>query len=185
MDYNLCDCNTIKKLLAKHGFKFSKSLGQNFIINPEVCPEMAERLGCDRQTGVIEIGAGIGVLTKELCKRAKRVVSIELDRRLYPLLDETLSDYKNFELVEGDAMKLDFKKLIEERFSDCESVKLCANLPYYITSPVIMYLLESGLCLDGIVVMVQKEAAERLCAKLGTREAGAVSADILYEKIRL
>lgn len=175
MDYNLCSYNELKKLLIPYGFNFSKALGQNFIIDSNVCPSMVEMLGADKETGVVEVGPGVGVLTKELCKAAKRVVAIELDERLYPVLAKTLEDYDNFELVKGDVMKLDLKELIEEKFSDCSVVKVCANLPYYITSPVIMSLLESELPITEIEVMVQREAAERLCAEVGSRNAGAVS----------
>ncbi len=180
MDYNLCDSKTINRLLSAHGFKFSKALGQNFIVDEEVCPAMAKALCANKKTLVIEIGPGIGVLTKELCRVAGRVCAIELDKRLYPLLGETLGDYKNFELVEGDVMKLDLKKLIEEKSRGFTSVKICANLPYYITSPVIMLLLESRLPVDEIIVMVQREAADRLCAEAGTRNSGAVSAAVQY-----
>ncbi|MGN1123736.1 MAG: 16S rRNA (adenine(1518)-N(6)/adenine(1519)-N(6))-dimethyltransferase RsmA, partial [Eubacterium sp.] len=177
---NLYDINTVKRILARHGFTFSKALGQNFLIDSEVCPRMARELNADADTGVIEVGPGIGVLTKELCTVAGRVVSIELDQRLFPVLDETLADCDNLELVHADIMKLDLKRLIEERLGDCKSVKVCANLPYYITSPVIMTLLESRLDIDEIVVMVQKEAGERLCAEIGSREAGAVTVAVNY-----
>lgn len=177
---NLCDYNTVSALLKRHGFTFSKALGQNFLINEEVCPLMAEMLGADENTGVLEIGAGVGVLSKELCKKAGKVCTIELDSRLFPVLDETLGEYKNFELIEGDAMKLDLKVLIDEHFKGFESVKVCANLPYYITSPIIMRLLESRLPIDEIEVMVQREAAQRLCAEIGSREAGAVSVAVEY-----
>lgn len=180
MEYNLCDTEVIERLLRKNGFKFSKALGQNFITDENVCPEMADSLCLDDDGGVLEIGPGIGVLTKELCKKAKKVVSIELDKRLYPVLGETLADYDNFELVKGDIMKLDLKKLVEEKFSDCSEVSVCANLPYYITSPVIMLLLEEKLPFKEVVVMVQKEAAERLCAEMGTRKAGAITAAVNY-----
>ena len=180
MDYNLCDPNTVERLLKKHGFTFSKALGQNFLIDEAVCPAMAAALRADESTGVLEIGPGIGVLTKELCEVAGKVAAIELDKRLYPLLAETLADYDNFELICGDVMKLDIAALIKEHFADCSTVKVCANLPYYITSPVIMTLLESNLPIDEIVVMVQKEAAERLCAEVGTREAGAVTLAVQY-----
>lgn len=180
MDYNLCSYNELKKLLIPYGFNFSKALGQNFIIDSNVCPSMVEMLGADKETGVVEVGPGVGVLTKELCKAAKRVVAIELDERLYPVLAKTLEDYDNFELVKGDVMKLDLKELIEEKFSDCSVVKVCANLPYYITSPVIMSLLESELPITEIEVMVQREAAERLCAEVGSRNAGAVSVAVEY-----
>ena len=176
----LYDINQIKSLLSQHGFNFSKALGQNFLINPDVCPKMAEMCfeGND-DFGVIEIGPGIGVLTKELCKKAKKVVAIELDKRLLPILDKTLKEFDNIEIISGDAMKLDLKKLIEEKFKGLK-VAVCANRPYYITSPIIMGLLEKQLPLDNITVMVQKEAADRLCAAPGERECGAVSAAVSY-----
>ena len=180
MDYNLCDYNTVKKILSPHGFNFSKALGQNFIIDDSICPAMAEMLGADEKTGVLEVGPGVGVLTKELCKRAGKVVSVELDERLYPVLEQTMADYDNFELVKGDVMKIDLHALIAEKFADCDEVKICANLPYYITSPVIMMLLQSKLPITEIEVMVQQEAAERLCAPIGSREAGAVSVAVNY-----
>ena len=180
MSYDLCDYNTVNALLKRHGFTFSKALGQNFLIDSSVCPAMAAELGADENTGVIEIGPGIGVLTKELCLTAGKVVAIELDSRLYPVLEETLGEFDNFELVCGDVMKTDLTELINEKFASFDSVKVCANLPYYITSPVIMMLLESEAPIDEIVVMVQKEAAERLCAEMGTRQAGAVTAAVRY-----
>ena len=180
MAYNLCDPSVVNLLAKKHGFTFSKSMGQNFIIDGDVCPEMAAQLGADEGVGVIEIGPGVGVLTQELCRVAGKVVAIELDKRLYPLLRETMSEFDNFTLVEGDAMELDLAELISREFSGFDSVKVCANLPYYITSPVIMRLLESELDIDEIVVMVQKEAAQRLCAEMGTRQAGAVTAAVNY-----
>ncbi len=176
---NLSDINTVRSLLQKNGFTFKKSLGQNFLINPDVCPAMADA-ACDKDTGVIEIGPGIGVLTAELSKRAKRVTAIELDERLKKILPVTLADCDNVEIIYGDVLKTDLKALIAEKFSDCTRVAVCANLPYYITSPIVMSLLESKLPIDSITVMVQKEAAERLCANVGTREAGAVSAAVSY-----
>lgn len=175
----LTDVGAIKELLARHGFTFSKSLGQNFIINPSICPRMAESCGADEHTGVLEIGPGIGVLTRELSARAKKVVSIELDRRLFPLLEETLKDSKNVTLIPGDVMKIDLGSLIAKEFGDMPVV-VCANLPYYITSPVILRLLEEQLPLRSITVMVQKEAAERLCAPIGSRESGAVTVAVNY-----
>lgn len=180
MIYDLCDYKTINNILKKHGFTFSKALGQNFLIDRSVCPAMAEMLGADEKTGVLEIGPGIGVLTMELCKVAGKVVSIELDERLYPVLEETLGEFDNFELIKGDAMKLDLKYIIEEKFKDFNDVKVCANLPYYITSPIIMMLLESNLPISEIEVMVQREAAQRLCAEIGSRDAGAVSVAVNY-----
>ena len=177
---NLSDISVIKSVLSRHGFTFSKALGQNFIINPGVCPRIAEEGGAGEGVGVLEIGAGIGVLTAELAKRASKVVCVELDTRLLPVLDETLGEFDNIEVVNGDVLKLDLASLIEEKFADCKRVSVCANLPYYITSPVIMRLLEERLPLSQIVVMVQKEAAERLCAAVGTREAGAVTVAVQY-----
>lgn len=177
---NLYDYNTINKILTAHGFTFSKALGQNFLIDSSVCPEMASQLKADKDTGVIEIGPGIGVLTKELCKVAGKVIAIELDKRLFPVLRETLGELNNLEIVEGDVLSLDLAALIEEKFSGMKSVKVCANLPYYITSPVIMKLLESRLPIEEIVVMVQKEAAERFCAEIGSRESGAVTVAVNY-----
>lgn len=176
---NLSNPNEIKKLLSSEGFSFKKSLGQNFLIDPAVCPAMAAA-ACDKNTGVLEIGPGAGVLTYELCKAAKKVVAIELDERLKPILKKSLSDFDNVDIIFGDAMKLNLHALIAEHFADCEHICVCANLPYYITSPIIMLLLESRLPIDSITVMVQKEAAERLCAKVGSRESGAVTVAVNY-----
>lgn len=178
--YNLSDIGTVRSILEKHGFTFSKALGQNFLINPAVCPEMAEEAVTSENDGVIEIGAGVGVLTAELCKRTKKVVSIELDKRLLPVLDETLAEFDNFEVVNEDILKVDLHELIKEKFSDCENVSVCANLPYYITSPVIMKLLEDKLPIKQIIVMVQREAADRLTAPVGSRESGAITVAVNY-----
>lgn len=140
---------------------------------------MAEACGADENTGVIEIGAGIGVLTAELAKRAKKVVSLELDTRLIPVLAGTLEDFDNVEVLNADVLKTDLHELIASRF-DGMRVVVCANLPYYITSPVIMYLLESRIPIDAVTVMVQKEAAARLCAPVGSRDAGAVTVAVNY-----
>ena len=175
----LSDQKNIRKILEAGGFTFKKSLGQNFLIDPTVCPAMADA-ACDNETGVIEIGPGAGVLTAELAKRAKRVVSIELDERLRPVLAKTLAEFNNIELIFADAMKIDLKKVIADHFGDCKRVTVCANLPYYITSPIIMMLLESRLPIDSITVMVQKEAAERLCANVGSRQSGAVTVAVRY-----
>lgn len=180
MKYNLSDIGTVRAVLGRHGFSFSKALGQNFLIDPDVCPQMAQQAVESPEDGVLEIGPGIGVLTAQLCQRAKKVVAIELDRRLLPVLSETLSEFDNVEIVNGDVLKLDLQTLLREKFADCKRVSVCANLPYYITSPVLMRLLEERLPLSQIVVMVQKEAAERLCAEVGTREAGAVTAAVRY-----
>ena len=175
---NLTNIKFIKDLLGNFGFTFSNGLGQNFLINPSVCPQMAEQSGCEG-IGVIEIGLGVGVLTTELCKRAKKVVGIELDERLRPVLDVTLKEFQNVKVIYGDAMKLDLHKIIAEEFGDMKVV-VCANLPYYITSPILMKLLESELPIEAITVMVQKEAAQRLCAQVGTRDCGAVTAAVSF-----
>lgn len=175
---NLTDISVVRDVLSRHGFTFSKALGQNFLINPSVCPQMAECCGADGQ-GVLEIGPGVGVLTAELAKRAQKVVSLELDKRLLPVLAETLADFDNVTIVNDDVLKVDLRALLEEHFAGME-VCVCANLPYYITSPVIMRLLEERLPFCSITVMVQKEAADRLCAPVGSREAGAVTVAVQY-----
>lgn len=176
---NLSNIGVIREVMQRHGFTFSKSLGQNFLINPTVCPRMAEMGGAKPGVGVIEIGAGVGVLTAELSRRADKVVCIEIDTRLLPILDETLSGCGNVEIVNADVMQVDLKQLIAEKFAGLE-VAVCANLPYYITSPILMGLLEQQLPIRSITVMVQKEAARRLCAMPGTRDVGAVSLAVRY-----
>ena len=176
---NLSDYSTVKALLSRHNFNFSKSLGQNFLVNPDVCPFMAENCGADKTKGVIEIGPGIGVLTKELSAVAKKVVAIELDTSLLPILAETLDGLENVRVINADALKLDLQKLIRDEFEGMEVV-VCANLPYYITSPVIMKLLESKLPISAITVMIQKEVAERICAPVGSRNSGAITVAVRY-----
>ncbi|MFR5135440.1 MAG: 16S rRNA (adenine(1518)-N(6)/adenine(1519)-N(6))-dimethyltransferase RsmA [Acutalibacter sp.] len=176
---SLSDPGHIKEVLSRHGFHFSKALGQNFLINPGVCPRMAAECGAQASKGVIEVGPGIGVLTWELSQVAEKVCAIELDSRLFPVLEETLAGRDNVKLVPGDVMKLDLNQLIRQEFGG-GPVCVCANLPYYITSPVILRLLEEGLPLTSITVMVQKEAAQRLCAAPGERECGAVSVAVHY-----
>ncbi len=176
---NLSNIGTIKDILSRHGFSFSKKLGQNFLVNPSVCPRMAELSGAGEGVGVIEIGPGIGVLTQELCAVADKVIAVEIDTRLVPVLDETLEGFDNFKLINDDVMELDLNELIEREFNGMKVV-VCANLPYYITSPVIMKLLEDKLPIEAITVMVQKEAAERICAEVGTRAGGAVTVAVNY-----
>jgi 16S rRNA (adenine1518-N6/adenine1519-N6)-dimethyltransferase len=178
----LTDISAVRELLDRHGFRFSKSLGQNFLINPSVCPRMAEACGADKTTGVLEIGSGIGVLTRELALHAARVSAVEIDNRLLPVLGETLADLANTHVIHGDAMEIDLHKLIKDEFGNLK-VAVCANLPYYITSPLLMRLLESRLPVDSITVMVQKEAARRLCARPGTRECGAVTLAVWYYSV--
>ena len=176
---NLSNISTIKEILSKHGFTFSKSLGQNFLINPSVCPRMTRLCGAKNGVGVIEVGPGIGVLTKELACLADKVVSVELDKRLLPVLEQTLSDFDNVKVVNDDILKIDLHKLIKEEFDGLDVV-ICANLPYYITSPVIMRLLEERIPVKSITVMVQKEAAQRICARVGTRDSSAVTVAVNY-----
>lgn len=176
---NLSNISVIKDILMRHGFTFSKKLGQNFLINPTVCPRIAEMGNANADFGVLEIGPGMGVLTNELAKRAKKVVAIEIDERLIPILSETLSEHKNIKIINGDVMELDIHKLIADEFSGLD-VAVCANLPYYITSPIIMKLLKERLPIKSITAMVQKEAGVRLCAPLGTRDSGAVTVAVNY-----
>ena len=162
----LTDLSVIRALCEKYDFALSKGFGQNFIINPGIPTKIVDASGVDKRYGVIEIGPGIGVLTKELAKRAAKVVSIEVDERLPPLLAETMAGVDNFKLVLQDVLKVDLKALIAEEFPGMP-VAVCANLPYYITSPIVMKLLGDRLPIESLTVMVQKEAADRLgrCAR--------------------
>ncbi len=180
-NYTLTDISVIKKVMGEHGVTFSKGLGQNFLVNPTVCPRMADSVKNSSQGafGVLEIGAGVGVLTKELLERAQKVVCVELDTRLFPVLNDTLAGYDNLTLINEDILKADLEKIIAEHFEGME-IFVCANLPYYITSPVIMRLLEEKLPFKKIIVMVQKEAGDRLCAQIGSRESGAVTVAVNY-----
>ncbi len=175
----LTNIGTVKEILSRHGFSFSKGLGQNFIINPDICPKIAEMGNAAEGFGVLEIGTGIGVLTAELAKRADKVAAVEIDTRLLPILEETLSEFSNVKIFNEDVMKCDLHRIISQEFAGLRAA-VCANLPYYITSPVIMLLLESRLPVESITVMVQKEAAQRLCAKVGSRDAGAITVAVNY-----
>lgn len=175
----LTDRTRIRDLLTRHGFTFSKAMGQNFLVNPSVCPRMAEAGGAGPGVGVLEIGPGIGVLTEALARRADRVVCIELDERLLPVLAEAMSPHSNVEVIRGDVLKLDLEGILAAR-SDGLRWVVCANLPYYITTPILMRILEARLPVEAVTVMVQKEAAARLCAAPGERECGAISAAVSY-----
>ena len=170
---DLTNVREIKALLERHGFRFSKSMGQNFLIQPWVPEKIAECAGVDRLTGVLEIGPGIGCLTKKLSDRAGKVVSVELDRSLAPVLEETLSGCGNVEILFADVLKQDLRAIAEKHLEGLRPV-VCANLPYNITSPVIAAILKAG-CFDSMTLMVQKEVAERICAKAGERDYGAFS----------
>ncbi|MBQ8176827.1 MAG: 16S rRNA (adenine(1518)-N(6)/adenine(1519)-N(6))-dimethyltransferase RsmA [Oscillospiraceae bacterium] len=176
---NLTNINVIKDIFERHGFSFSKTLGQNFLINPSICPKIAEMGNAAEGWGVLEIGTGVGVLTHELAKRADKVVAVEIDERLIPILKETLAEHDNVTVINEDVMKADLAAIIEEHFKGLK-VAVCANLPYYITSPIIMMLLESRLPIESVTVMVQKEAGKRLCAEMGSRDTGAVTAAVRY-----
>ena len=175
---DLCNEKDIRALLGRHGFRFSKSMGQNFLIEGWVPRDIAEASGADETTGVLEIGPGIGPLTVQLARRAARVAAVELDRTLYPILDETLAPYPNAEVVPGDVMKLDLPALVADKFSGLTPIA-CANLPYNITTPVLTALIEAG-CFASITVMIQREVARRICAAPGTADYGAFSVFCQY-----
>ena len=175
----LTDLSVIRTLCEKYDFALSKGFGQNFIINPGLPPKIVDASGVDKNWGVLEIGPGIGVLTKELAQRAAKVVSIEVDERLPPLLAETMAGVDNFKLVLQDVLKVDLRALIEEEFPGMP-VAVCANLPYYITSPIVMKLLGDRLPIQNLTVMVQKEAADRLAAapgSMGLADGGGAGPD--------
>ena len=175
---DLCNEKDIRALLARHGFRFSKSMGQNFLIEGWVPRDIAEASGADQTTGVLEIGPGIGPLTVQLARRAAKVAAVELDRALYPILDETLAPYDNVEVVPGDVMKLDLAALAADKFSGLTAIA-CANLPYNITTPVLTALIQAG-CFASITVMIQREVALRICAAPGTADYGAFSVFCQY-----
>ena len=175
---DLCDRREIQALLERHGFHFSKAMGQNFLIKSWVPRDIADSCGADEGTGVLEIGPGIGPLTQQLARRTGKVVSVELDARLYPVLRETMRGADNFTLIEGDAMKLDFAQVVQEHFSGLRPI-LCANLPYNITTPVLTKCVESR-CFDSLTVLIQKEVAQRICAEAGTAEYGAFTVLMQY-----
>ena len=171
---DLCDIREIKALLARHGFHFSKSMGQNFLIAGWVPQDIADAAGLDKSCAVLEIGPGIGPLTRQLSLRAGRVAAVELDASLLPILRETLADCPNVEVIPGDIMKLDVGATISGKLSEFTTVKACANLPYNITTPVLTKLLEAG-CFQSITVMIQREVARRICAAPGHPDCGAFS----------
>ena len=173
-----CDFAAIEALLRRHGFHFSKSMGQNFLIDASVPAAIAEASEAGEGNGVLEIGPGIGALSHELCRRAGRVVAVELDKTLLPILDETMANFDNFEVVSADILKTDIPALVREKLAGLTPI-VCANLPYNITTPAITALLESK-CFESITVLVQKEVAERLCAAPGTAAYGAFSVYMQY-----
>lgn len=177
---NIASPKLTKDLLKKYGFSFKKSLGQNFLIDQNILSNIVKAADVDQNTGVIEIGPGIGSLTQKLAEKAKNVLAVEIDERLRPLLQETLSSYDNVNVVFQDILKTDVDQLIEQYFSSVERIMVVANLPYYITTPILMKLLTESSLISGIVVMIQKEVAERLEAKPGQKSYGSLSVVIQY-----
>lgn len=175
---NVCDIQVMKPLLQEHGFHFSKAKGQNFLIAPRVPQSIAEDAGVDQTAGVLEIGPGIGPLTQQLCLRAEKVCAVELDSRLKPILDLTVGEFSNLEILWEDVLNLDIPALVQEKFPGLRPMA-CANLPYYITSPILTALLEAD-CFDSVTVMVQKEVAQRIAAKPGSADYGAFSVFCQY-----
>lgn len=169
-----------RTILEKHGFSFKKSLGQNFLIDTNVLHRIVDHANVSEITGVIEIGPGIGALTEQLAKRAKKVVAFEIDGRLLPILADTLSPYDNVRIIHEDILKADVMPIINEEMKGLDDIMVVANLPYYVTTPIIMKLLTENIPLKGIVVMLQKEVADRISAKPGTKEYGSLSIAIQY-----
>ena len=176
---DLCNPSEIKTLLESNGFHFSKSLGQNFLIEGRVPLKIAEGAGIDESFGVLEIGPGIGALTKRLSERAGKVVAVELDKSLPKLLAVSLADCDNVEIISGDILKTDIETLVKEKFAGLR-LAVCANLPYYITTPIIMGLFENKVPIDSITIMVQKEVADRMQVGPGTKDYGALSLAVQY-----
>ena len=179
MNLNLTNPETIKKIMDGLGIRFNKALGQNFLIDQTVLDSAIDASGIDEGYGVIEVGPGIGTLTAELSKKAGKVVAIELDRSIAEYLKKAFVAYDNVEIVQGDALKIDLKEIIEEKMQGLKVVVI-ANLPYYITTPLIMKFLEDDLPLESITVLIQKEVAERIVADAGTKEYGAISVAVQY-----
>ena len=173
--------NSVRELLDKHGFKFSKAMGQNFLVDANIPEKIVTQSGIDKSCGVLEVGPGLGALTSSLSNVAGFVTSVELDKRLVPILIDNFSGYPNVKIVRADILKLDIKKLVDENMNGLEH-HVCANLPYNITTPVITAFIESGV-FKSITVMVQKEVAERICAKPGSSEYGAFTVYINYHAV--
>ena len=168
------------EILKKHGFTFKKSLGQNFLIDSNILNRIVDGAGVDKTVGVIEIGPGIGSLTEALAKKAKKVISFEIDGRLLPILAETLADYNNVEIINNDILKVDVDNIIAEKMSDCDKIMVVANLPYYIPTPILTHLIENTEKIDGYVVMMQREVANRLNAKVGTKDYNSLTILLNY-----
>ena len=176
---DLCNINVIKSVMADAGISFRKEFGQNFLTNRIIPEDIADNCADTSERMILEIGPGIGCLTQELAMRYKKVVAVEIDRGLIPVLNKTLAEYDNITVINDDIMKVDLKKLVDE-YSDGMPVSVCANLPYYITTPILMYLLESDVKFSSITVMVQNEVAARLVAKPGSADYGSITAVLGY-----
>lgn len=176
----IADPKKTKKLLAKHHLVLKKSLGQNFLINETILDQIVDAAGVDETTGVIEIGPGIGALTQVLAEKADRVLALEIDQRLKPLLKETLHDYANATVHFADVLKTDMKTLIEQTFPPGSKIMVVANLPYYVTTPILMKLLTENLPVSSVVVMIQKEVADRMEAEPGDKSYGSLSVAVQY-----
>lgn len=169
-----------KDILARHGFSFKKSLGQNFLIDPNILQRITETAELTKETGVIEIGPGIGALTEHLARSAGKVVAFEIDQRLLPILDETLAPYDNVTVINEDVLKADVKGVVEREFAGFDRLMVVANLPYYVTTPIIMKLLEDKIPVNGFVVMLQKEVGDRISARPSSKEYGSLSIAVQY-----
>lgn len=178
-DKRLYSPSYVKRILKQHGFRFSKSLGQNFLIDGNIVRSIVEKAEVGEEDYVLEIGPGIGTLTEELALRAKKVVAVEIDKKLIPILEQSIGKYENVEIINEDILEVDLGRLIEEKFQG-KSVKVVANLPYYVTTPIVARLIEENLNIESIVVMVQKEVAERMAAPPGSKTYGSLSVLIDY-----
>lgn len=176
---NLASPKVIKEILEESGFKFSKSLGQNFLIDESVLDKMISGSGIDENTNVIEIGPGFGTLTQRLCMNAKKVVAIEIDKSAVPILEKNLEEFDNLKIINDDVLKCDLEKIIADEFGG-ENIKIVANLPYYITTPIIMHILESKIKTDSLCIMIQKEVAQRIAAKPSCKDYGALTVAVNY-----
>ncbi len=174
----LTSVKNVQDIMKRHNLKFNKGYGQNFLINDAIPKRIAAECGADENSGILEIGPGIGTLTHELCTTYQKVVAVEIDKNLIPVLEETMSGFQNLKIINADILKINIAELIRTEFGDMR-VTVCANLPYYITTPIIMSLLESEIKFDNITVMIQKEVALRLCAKPGQTEYGAITASVM------
>ncbi|OIJ14473.1 16S rRNA (adenine(1518)-N(6)/adenine(1519)-N(6))-dimethyltransferase [Anaerobacillus arseniciselenatis] len=180
MSKDIATPNRTKEILKKYGFSFKKSLGQNFLIDTNVLNNIVDCADLETSSGAIEIGPGIGALTEQIAKRCEKVVAFEIDQRLLPILNETLAPYPHVKIVHSDVLEADIHSVIKENFKEGQDLMVVANLPYYVTTPILLKLLEEKLPIRGIVVMIQKEVAERIAAKPGTKEYGSLSIATQY-----